>query len=195
MKAYWLYFKYVVRHKWFVFWACMDLKVPLLIALFHDWDKFLPDEFLPYAHFFYNPDGTKKQVRDKSGYYKPENTGDSAFDMAWLSHARRNKHHWQWWVLTTSTEEKVFEIPEVYLREMVADWRGAGQAQGTPDTLFWYVTNREKMKLGPKTRAWIENELGYDKLPQSTEYIEHTTGQLFRLYEDLNPFTSKENLK
>lgn len=162
MKAHLNYLKYVLRHKWFVFQACLELRVPLFIAIFHDWDKFLPDEFLPYAHFFHNPDGTKKQVRDKSGYYKPDDTGDSAFDMAWLAHARRNKHHWQYWVLATSGAEKVFKIPEVYLREMLADWRGAGRAQGTPDTVNWYHINRDKMKLHPDTRQWIEDQLKYE---------------------------------
>lgn len=162
MKAYLNYLKYVLRHKYFVYRECLNLEVPLLIAILHDWDKFLPDEFLPYARFFYNPDGTKKQIRDKSGYYKPDDTGDIAFDMAWLSHARRNRHHWQYWVLATTDGEKVVDMPEVYRREMLADWRGAGKAQGTPDTMYWYVTNREKMRLHSDTRKWIEAQLGYE---------------------------------
>jgi hypothetical protein len=56
---------------------------------------------------------------------------------------------------------KVLEMPDCYRREMLADWRGAGLAQGTPDTLRWYTVNRHKMMLGPETRAWIEGQLGF----------------------------------
>ena len=45
-------------------------------------------------------------------------------------------------------------------REMLADWRGAGKALGTPDTAAWYTANRENMILHEDTRAWIEKELG-----------------------------------
>lgn len=45
-------------------------------------------------------------------------------------------------------------------REMLADWRGAGKAQGTPDTQAWYLENRDKLILHPDTRAWIEDQLG-----------------------------------
>ena len=41
-------------------------------------------------------------------------------------------------------------------REMIADWRGAGQAQGQPDTQRWYLANKDKMQLHPETREWIE---------------------------------------
>jgi len=73
MRAYISYLKYILRHKWFVFWEACKLGIPWL-GLIHDWHKFLPDEFFPYARYFYNPDGSKKQVRDKTGYYKPDDT-------------------------------------------------------------------------------------------------------------------------
>ena len=160
MKRYLNYLIYVLRHKWFVFLACLDLGVPLWIAVFHDWDKLLPDEFIPYAKFFYEPDGTKTQRRSKTGYYKPTDTGNAAFDFAWLLHQKRNKHHWQWWVLPEDNGGvKVLPMTDTYRREMLADWRGAGKAQGTPDTKTWYLANHHKMKLHPETREWIERML------------------------------------
>ncbi|MCI0728857.1 MAG: DUF5662 family protein [Chloroflexi bacterium] len=158
------YLRYVLRHKWFVFWECQKLRVPLLQAILHDWHKFLPDEWFPYAHYFYRPDGTPRQHRDGTGYYKPTDTGDHDFDYAWLLHQKRGKHHWQWWVLPEDNGGlKVLPIPDRYRREMLADWRGAGRAQGTPDTLAWYVKNKEKMQLHPTTRAWVEEQLGYQR--------------------------------
>jgi uncharacterized protein DUF5662 len=155
-----LYLKYVLRHKWFVFVECMKLGVPLWIAVWHDWDKFLPDEWFPYVNFFHGP--KKQPIRDETGYYKPTDTGDLAFDFAWLLHQKRNRHHWQWWVLPEDDGgTKVLEMSDVYRREMLADWRGAGKAQGTPSTYNWYYKNKDKMTLGQKTREWVEDQLGY----------------------------------
>lgn len=161
MRGHWQYLKYVVRHKWFVFLECLKLDVPLWIAIMHDWDKFLPDEFFPYSRFFHNRDGSKRQIRDKTGYYKPTDTGDSSFDWASFLHAKRNKHHWQWWVLPTGGDNKCLPMPDVFRREMLADWRGAGRAQGTPDTVVWYWNNNLKMQLHLDTRRWIEDQIHY----------------------------------
>lgn len=188
MKRHWQYLKYVLRHKWFVFKACLQLGVPLWIAILHDWDKFLPDEWLPYARTFYAPDGTKRYQENVD------------FARAWMKHQHRNKHHWQYWLMVdgiplSATDmlvwdrgqiQKVVEfyrvgqfvdyrledpspvlieclpMPDVYRREMLADWRGAGAANGMPDTALWYHGNKNKMKLDIETRAWIEAELQYN---------------------------------
>jgi len=44
-------------------------------------------------------------------------------------------------------------------KEMLADWRGAGRMQGTPNTAAWYGANGQKMLLHPDTRDWIEANL------------------------------------
>lgn len=176
MKRHWQYLKYVMKHKWYVFLACLQLGVPLWIAIFHDWDKFLPDEWFAYARFFYNEDGSKRQRRDKTGYYKPTDTGNDAFERAWFLHARRNKHHWQYWALATDEGLKLYPMPDVYVREMLADWRGAGRAQGTPDTLHWYVNNYYKMHLHRETRLKIERYLihgDFDCKPNTMTLGEH----------------------
>ena len=151
------YLRYVFRHKWFVFVNACKFGIPFL-GIIHDISKFSPDELIPYANYFYGKN--KKNPRDKTGYYKPTDTGDEAFDFAWLLHQKRNKHHWQWWVLPEDDGGlKVLEMPERYRREMLADWRGAGQAQGTPNTKAWYEANKDKMQLGENTRKWIEAHL------------------------------------
>jgi hypothetical protein len=130
------------------------------LGVLHDWSKFLPDEFLPYARHFYQPDGTKRQVRDQTGYYKPTDTGDAAFDFAWFLHQKRNKHHWQWWVLPEgSSGIKLLPILSRYRREMLADWIGAGRAQGTPSIQQWYLKNKDKLQFHATTREWVEQEL------------------------------------
>lgn len=159
MKRHWQYLKYVLRHKWFVMLTCFEHGL-ILRGLLHDLSKFRPSEWFPYARFFYEKDGKKKTRRDKSGYYKPTDTGDAAFDFAWLLHQKRNRHHWQWWVLPEDDGgNKVLEMPDVYVLEMFCDWVGAGRAQGVADWWNpgrWYQINKTKMQLHNVTRAQIE---------------------------------------
>lgn len=196
MKRHWQYLKYVTRHKWYVFLACLRLRVPLWIALFHDWDKFMPDEWFPYARTFYAPDGSKRYVESVD------------FAHAWMKHQHRNKHHWQYWLWITIADhnfgmpiregnylvwdrgeaQQIVErgdpetrlelrpvppyypldadpMPDVYRREMLADWMGAGKALGKPLVWEWYEANKDKIKLHADTRAWVETELA--KLKES----------------------------
>jgi len=123
----------------------------------HDWSKFRPSEFIPYARFFYNPNGSKRTVRDKTGYYKPTDTGDKDFDFAWFLHQKRNDHHWQYWVMPEDEEGvKLFSMPIVCLIEMLCDWKGAGRAQGTPNAFDWYKANRHKLQLHEETLLDID---------------------------------------
>ena len=159
MKRYLNYLSYVLRHKWFVFLQCCKFGIPWL-GILHDWSKFLPSEFTPYARHFYNSNGSPKQAKDDTGYCKSADTSDKAFDLAWMLHQKRNKHHWQWWILPQDEgNTKMFPIPEKYRLEMLADWIGAGRAQGAPDIAKWYIKNKDKMTLHPATRAWIETAL------------------------------------
>lgn len=145
---YWRYFCYVCRHKWYVFIYGYQLGIPLL-ALMHDNSKFELDEFIPYADFFYGGDKTRPGVK-------------AAFDLAWLIHQNRNKHHWQWHLLINDQEPaRCIPMPDRYRREMLADWKGAGRAiNGVEDAAGWYRANRDKMQLHPETRLWVENQLG-----------------------------------
>lgn len=150
MRRHWQYLKYVLRHKWFVLLAGLKLGVPIWVLIFHDWDKFLPDEWLPYSRTFYTPNG-------KNQY----NTAGTGFDVAWLKHQNRNKHHWQYWMITWDKgNTECLPMPDVYRREMLADWMGAGRAiTGEDNTNEWYWMNKDNMQLHPETREWIESQL------------------------------------
>lgn len=149
------YLKYVLRHKWFVMFACFKDRL-YWQGIIHDMSKFLPSEFFPYANFFYN-----KNPRNKSGYYKPTDTGDKAFDFAWLLHQKRNRHHWQWWVLPEDEGGvKVLEMEDKHVREMLCDWEGAGRAQHNEiGVANWYLSNKHKMQLHPNTKKHLEEKL------------------------------------
>lgn len=157
MRRYLKYIWYVLRHKWFVFIECLRLGVPIWIAILHDWDKFLPDELIPYARTFYKPNGEKQ-------YQESEE-----FTRAWNAHQKRNKHHWQYWMITWDRGNTDYiPMPDLYRREMLADWRGAGRALGFPDTKSWYLKNRLNIRLHDETRQWIELQLGIRKVMRRT---------------------------
>jgi len=148
------YLKYVLMHKWYVFLACKKMGITWL-GIVHDLDKFYPSEFFPYARYF---KGKISAGRSGTGYYKPYDTGSEEFDFAWFLHQKRNKHHWQWWVMPKDGEGvKLLEMPEKYIKEMVADWIGASKAQkstGTPAD--WYKENGHKLQLHRTTRINVE---------------------------------------
>ena len=169
MKKHWQYLKYIARHKWFVFVAGLRTGAPIWNLLIHDWTKFLPSEWFPYVRQFYG--GPHKPHAEKSNCEKTyhgdyawktsEEGVQLAFDIAWLHHQNRNKHHWQYWVLTRDTGETVALIrPIRFVREMVADWAGAGRAiTGKWDVCGWYAKNKSRMILHSDTRLHVEQLL------------------------------------
>ena len=167
MKQHWLYLKAVCRHKWFVFLACLQFDIPLWTALWHDIDKFLPQMWTPYARYFYGAwrgPNLDRNVEAPPDVYLP-------FEYAWNWHQKRWGHHWQHWVrIGDDGTILALAMPDRHRREMLADWFGAGRAylkDWTPlEPRKWYEKNKDKMKLHPDTRAWVEAEL----LRRETEY-------------------------
>jgi Family of unknown function (DUF5662) len=161
MKAHISYLNYVMRHKWFVFLACIHCQVGLWRALIHDWSKFMPVEWGPYVRSFYNRDGGKRDWKTRDPWEKME------FDNAWNHHQKVNKHHWQYWLLTNDSDEpkvKPLPMPDKYIREMIADWWGAGRAiTGVWDAWAWYQKNKDRIILEESTRTEVEIKLWLSK--------------------------------
>jgi hypothetical protein len=149
MKRHLNYLKYLLRHKWFVFVACRACGVPFWQAILHDWHKFLPSEWGPYLRTFYAPDGSTQYKES------PE------FAASWNLHQKRARHHWQFWVMYWDRgDADALPMPERYVREMVADWWGAGRAiTGKWDALVWYFNNTSKMFMHQETRELVKNIL------------------------------------
>lgn len=160
MRAHVAYLRYVLRHKWFVLVAGLRTRAPLWRLLIHDWSKFTPSEWRPYVHQFYNPDGSKRDVRRSDGGYDLAEQ-PYEFQRAWLGHQRRNGHHWQAWVLLGDNGQQIpIAMPPKYVREMVADWMGAGRAiTGRWGARVWYEKNRDLMVLHSETRPVVESLL------------------------------------
>jgi hypothetical protein len=152
----WLYLKAVLRHKRFVYEEGRKLGLSIWQCLIHDWSKFTPRMWGPYARAFYGP---KNQ---KTG--KPDGRPD--FDAAWLFHQHIERHHWQHYVLMEdSGKVHCLPMPEKYRREMLADWRGANRAYGDTPLIDWYLKTLAARKLHPETQIWIEQQLGIIFVP------------------------------
>jgi hypothetical protein len=154
------YLLYVLRHKYFVFVEGRKLGVSTWTLIIHDWQKFTLAEWGPYVLSFYGPWKYKE---------RPQWLVE-AFDRAWLHHIHYGPHHWQYWLLIMDTavegDPKVLRMPDRYVREMLAAWRGAGRAiTGEDNTKGWYLERRERFKrvLHLDVREWIEEELNIER--------------------------------
>jgi hypothetical protein len=131
------YLRYLVRHKYYVYKYGRLAGVGFFRSLFHDWTKFLPCEWFPYAECFYEPDGSSRYAEGEK------------FVEAWNHHQKHNPHHWQYWIMTMDRgNEVILPMPMKYVREMVADWIGAGIAiTGKFDVVDWYSSHRDNMRM------------------------------------------------
>lgn len=78
------------------------------------------------------------------------------FERAFLHHLHHNPHHWQHWLLPNVASNTAVDMPENYIREMVADWLGAGAAYN-PDQnpQIWLNENFSRMIFSPQSEATL----------------------------------------
>lgn len=157
---YLVYLRYLLRHKWYVMRECFKEGL-YWRGLVHDLSKILPSEMKSYSRYFYG------KYPDAKNDIEKEIINDE-FSVGWLKHQKRNKHHWQYWVLLNDVEDKkrsddkiqYLPMPERYAIEMICDWRGASMAKhGKDNTLNWY--DRKEVRLHPDTMKFVEDKIGY----------------------------------
>jgi len=147
---YWVYFKYIVEHKWNVFIECIKIGQPIH-GILHDLSKFRPSEFFPYARFFHK--------KDRTNNYKIADEKDNDFQNGWFLHQKRNKHHWNYWVSVTRKNDIIaLPMPKKYVMQMIADWRGMSRKFGG-DPKDYYKKNKKDMILHDDTKLIIEEIL------------------------------------
>ena len=141
------YLLLTLKHKWFVFKIGRKLRVPFFQLLMHDWSKFFL--WRSYNNIFFG---------DKSM--------DAEFERTWLYHQNHERHHWEYWIprsshnRTDATMERIAPVamPERYVREMVADWMGAGRAYvgryPNPGNWTWLIANEERIKKNVHPETW-----------------------------------------
>ncbi|MBU0907340.1 MAG: hypothetical protein KKE05_04265 [Nanoarchaeota archaeon] len=139
------YLKYLLRHKWYVAIECFKRGL-YLHAFTHDLSKFRPSEWFPYVEYFYG--NWNRNEPDDAKYWAGRDKVQKPFDMAWLLHQHRNKHHWQHYVLKEDEgRTKALPIPSKVLLQMACDWIGASKAVRGEDAKAeeWYENIREGM--------------------------------------------------
>lgn len=143
------YFWATIRHKWFVFLASFKVGLPLWRAIIHDLSKFTFAELPHYDRQFF---GDKS---DPAGFAK-----------AWLHHYHHNNHHWEHWIIESihsssptrdgCIENNCLAMPDVCIREMIADWLGASMAYTNSWNMHeWLDKNLSKMQLHSDTKRKI----------------------------------------
>lgn len=148
MKAHWNFLKYLLRHKWYVFWECRKLGVPLYRALLHDCDKFLPDIWFPYVACF------------GKGIERNNYADTVQLAIATNKHYHRSDHHWQSWIIRWDQgDSEALDMSDVARREMLADWRAVQRTKSSSTTKEWYNKNILNILLHHATRNWIEQNL------------------------------------
>lgn len=151
MSVHFKYFAYLMKHKYFVFLEGMRLRVPIHRLIIHDFSKFLPSEWFGYLNYFC----TRKS---EFSFGRIDTKVRSDFDYSWNHHQKFNPHHWQYWLLITDDPNNriiPLKIPEHFVREMVADWAGAGRAKGFSGIIDWYESNKDRMILHHDTRLLV----------------------------------------
>lgn len=160
-----------IVHKWHVYCAGRRLGIGRWQLLIHDLDKFLPRMHRPYGRYFYALPGADwlKAVLDRS---EESRLGMS---LAWLRHVQSWGHHWQCWVLVNGASVvavgrggatagvppiQALPMPEKYVREMLADWMGAGRAYDgkypeSIETWGWWQQNKDQLILHPESRRHL----------------------------------------
>lgn len=122
----------------------------------HDASKSEPSEYDAYDNYFYGESKTDEVAKE--------------FNLAWLRHIHRNKHHWQHWVLINDDPGEgmiVLDMPHHYILEMICDWwafswkkyNESGEYRDLYEIFVWYNKHKDYMKLGDKTRKTVDDIL------------------------------------
>ena len=115
----------------------------------HDDSKYSNEEYDAYDAYFYGGNRSYEVVEN--------------FNKAWLHHIHENPHHWQHWILINDDPEngeKILDMPDVYIVEMVCDWLSFSIAKGKMGEIFeWYDKHSKYMRLSDYTRLKVEELL------------------------------------
>ncbi len=143
------YLSYVTKHKLNMIKPGLQVDAGLGQILLHDWSKFKPSIFFPYADYFYGP-------RGRLGTNDPEIY--RAFKRATIKHFLSEKHHNYRLGLPTDFKTKI---------ESVLDWYSVAKTNdpSVGDFKSWFEQHKlsfEK-KLPPEVITYIEEKIQKDK--------------------------------
>lgn len=140
----------------------------------HDQSKISKEEYDAYDNYFYG--NRSYDVVNK-------------FNYAWLHHIHNNPHHWQYWVLINDDPDegqKILDMPDIYIIEMICDWWSFSLKQNKPEEIFnWYDAHKRYILLSEYTRSKVEYILNLlkEKLQDPEEILEIIEGYVNEVIE------------
>lgn len=149
MNKYIKHFVLVCKHKFYVGKECFKMKL-YWQGITHDLSKFSSIEFFESAKFFTGKGSPIDEAKKIYGYSK-----------AWLHHAGRNKHHWQYWIDYKDGKAIPINIPLKYIKEMACDIIGASKSYKTNNYFDYYEKHSPNWIITDKTRSELEKILNY----------------------------------
>ena len=147
--------KTILVHKYWVFIYCCKLGIPWQ-GITHDLSKFFWTEFSESIKYY---QGGKQSpipiIKKEKGYSK-----------SWQHHKGRNPHHYEYWTDNYDTGITCIEMPEKYVKELVADYMAAGRTYNgksftIDDEIKWWNNCKDSKFIHPKTKELI-TKLFYD---------------------------------
>lgn len=119
------------------------------ICINHDLSKRDKEEYDAYDKYFYGGNRSYEVVQN--------------FNIAWLRHIHKNKHHWQHWILINDEPNEgmiILDMPHEYIIEMICDWWAFSWSKGDLYEIFsWYDENKPNMILSKNTQQIVEEIL------------------------------------
>lgn len=111
----------------------------------HDSSKTSFNEFWPYALRFFPTNNIPPELEKFKG----------GFDLAWLHHANSNPHHPAYWVLADNDEIKIFDMPDIYIIEMLCDWMAMSKYYNSTTLEYWKSESAQKLPMSDYTKSKV----------------------------------------
>ena len=149
MNRFFGHLKNIIVHKYWVYHFGNMMGVNSWRLLMHDMSKFSPIEFWESVKYY---QGTSSPI--------PACKKDKGYSKAWQHHKGRNPHHYEYWTDNYDSGTTYIEIPEKYVRELVADWLAAGRTYSgkgftVDDELKWWNDCKDSKFIHPNTKKRI----------------------------------------
>lgn len=175
MNKFFGHLKTVFTHKYYVFKYACKLGIPIR-GFFHDMSKFSPTEFWESVKYWQGNRSPIDACKEENGW-----------SACWLHHKGRNKHHYQYWIDGIDEGGKPIKMPMKYVKEMLADFLGAGNAYSKDKFTYaseaqWWENKKKNcpnMIIHPETKKFIDNFM---------EELQLNSANAFRIVKEMKDY-------
>ena len=115
----------------------------------HDKSKTSYNEFWPYAMRFFPTDSIDQDYEELFEKFK------NNFHIAWLHHAHSNPHHPAYWALADDGGLKIYNMPDIYIIEMLCDWMAMSKYYNSTTLDYWKSESAQKLPVSEYTKSKV----------------------------------------